>query len=138
MKNFKKISAVLLLGAVMFGQNVFAMDSMVYTPSSGLTTTLGVDTNSGSMMDSMGVTTGVTNNMNAAMPGTSMSGNMMMGSEMWVNVRALNVRARASALARRIGHLMMGDKVTVESKVGSWCKVSYSNKTGYVACRFLK
>jgi uncharacterized protein YgiM (DUF1202 family) len=50
----------------------------------------------------------------------------------------LNVRAAASMLGRRLGHLKFGSKVDVQSKVGgTWCQITFNSNNAYIACRYL-
>ncbi|MCR4578222.1 MAG: SH3 domain-containing protein [Clostridiales bacterium] len=54
------------------------------------------------------------------------------------NCNAVNMRKSASAKSDRILTLAKGTSVTVLSKSGSWWKVKYGSKTGYIYSRYLK
>ena len=55
-----------------------------------------------------------------------------------VTAGSLNMRASASTSAKVIRVLKEGTKVTILSKTGSWYKISYDGRTGYVAKNYLK
>ena len=54
------------------------------------------------------------------------------------NCNAVNMRKSASAKSDRILTLAKGTSVTVLSKSGSWWKVKYGSKTGYIYSKYLK
>ncbi len=53
-------------------------------------------------------------------------------------VNGLNIRSQASASSTAIGSISRGTKVDVLSISGSWVKVSYNGKTGYISKTYLR
>ncbi|WP_404329963.1 SpoIID/LytB domain-containing protein [Mesobacillus maritimus] len=54
-----------------------------------------------------------------------------------VKATTLNVRASASTKAKIIGTVKKNQTVTVLQKTGSWYKIQYGKKTGFVAAQYL-
>ena len=54
------------------------------------------------------------------------------------NCNAVNMRKSASKDSDRVCTLAKGTSVTVLSKSGSWWKVKYGSKTGYIYSKYLK
>ncbi|KIR02213.1 P60 extracellular protein, invasion associated protein Iap [Lachnospiraceae bacterium TWA4] len=54
----------------------------------------------------------------------------------YINVDALNVRAKASTSGKKLGTVSLGDKVTVIGTSGSFYKISYKGKTGYISKKY--
>lgn len=54
-----------------------------------------------------------------------------------VNVNVLNIRSTASTKGKIVGTVKKNQTVTVLQKTGSWYKIQYGSKTGYVAAQYL-
>ena len=55
-----------------------------------------------------------------------------------VTASRLNVRATASTKGKVIGTVKKNQKVTIVSTTGSWKKIKFGNKTGYVSSKYIK
>jgi len=60
-------------------------------------------------------------------------------SKVLVSADILNVRSTSSVKGKKLGHLSLGQAVTVEAKTANgWYKVSYGGKTGYILATYTK
>ena len=55
-----------------------------------------------------------------------------------VTASSLNIRSRATTESKVVGSVKKGVKVTVNGTSGSWYKIKYGSKTGYVAKKYIK